>query len=537
MGKRKKQTKEKGFYLPLIIIFGISILPLLTTWREDDNDSETKNGAPEPPPKASDRKCTRRAKKAGYCFYLIIVFGICLLPLLTLGVGGEMSEAENRTLASLPTPFDEDGFRWDYLQEMGTYFDDHFAFRSELVALDAQVRTSLFGVSPVSDVIVGENGWLYYSATLDDFQHKNSVSDRMLFNIAHNLSMMQRYTESLGMEFLFTVAPNKNSLYGENMPRRLCYQVSAESDMERLLPWLEKEQVNYVDLFSLFREQQEILYYQKDSHWNRKGAVMVYNALLDFCGKEHETYEDSQTQVSNDYYGDLNRMLFPTGAKPEADIHYLGGNAWVYSQGETVEDYLILTESEEGSQNLLMYRDSFGNSLLPLFAGEFSQAFFSKRVPYPMMDLVTYWPDIVIVEKVERHLPTLGKVPPLMSAPEVVLDDERISVESCATMNLSKEGIYWKIFGAADMAYMSTDSPIFVEVTDADGTKTYEAFCTGLEDDRLSDYGFTLYLSEIMLVEEELHVKILTRRDSEIIILKEEDVNLINSGGIGAVTN
>lgn len=527
MKKQTKQTKEKGIYLPVIIVFGIALLPLLMSKEEesDISDSKSQGSALETQPsKLSDRE---RAKKAGYCIYLIITFFICLIPFLAMGIQERIGTTENGEFTALPQPFYETGFNWNYLQELGEYFDNHFAFRSELVSLDAWVRTSFLNVSPVSDVIVGENGWLYYTATLDDFQHKNPISDRMLFNIAHNLSLMQDYTESLGMKFLFTVAPNKNSLYSENMPQRLRYRVEALSDMERLLFWLEREQINYVDLYSLFGGQDEILYYKRDSHWNRKGAVMVYNALLDYCGKEHETYEDSQTQITNDYYGDLNKMLFPVGAKPEEDIIYTGGNTWIYSLGETVEDNLIITECAEGSQNLLMYRDSFGNSLLPLMAGEFSQAVFSKRVPYSMTDLAIYWPDIVIVEKVERHLPTLGEVPPVMNAQEVVLDSARVSVESNATIHLSKEGSYWKLSGIADMEYMSTDSRIFVEVTDADSTKLYEAFCTSFSEGAFSsDYGYAVYISEIKLTGEQLDVSLITEKDGEIVILKETEVNL-----------
>lgn len=594
--KKRKKTGDKAFYFYLLVVLGVSLLPILRAWQEDEEDAADAGGeSPRREGTAADRTeaeenadaadrarteeeddagaadaggegprregiaadrteeeehagadrtrtaqkeqggkerhgepHTSRVKTIAGVLYLILALGICLIPLAAMGVSGQQEETENRTLASMPEFSVGEGVPWEYLSQMGAYFDDHFAFRSELVALDAWVRTKVFGVSPVSDVIAGKDGWLYYTATLDDFQHKNPASDRMLFNIAHNVSLMQRYTESLGMEFLFTVAPNKNSLYGEAMPQRFCFSVEAQSDMDRLLFWLDWEQINYVDLFSLFREQEEVLYYQRDSHWNRKGAVMVYNALMDACGKEHETYENSQTQITVDYYGDLNRMLFPTGGEPETEITYLGGNEWTYYEGETVEDSLIITQSAGGSQTLLMYRDSFGNSLLPLLAGEYSQAVFSQIVPYPMTDLATYWPDVVIMEKVERHLPTLAEVPPLMSAPETALYGVQIPVESNTTLGVSKEGSYWKLSGTADAAYVSVDGRIFVEVTDADGTKMYDAFCLSLSDDGENDYGYTIYLSEIAVAGDRLVVKVLTEKDQEILVLKEEEISLTN---------
>ncbi len=457
-----------------------------------------------------------------YYAYLIVVLGTCMIPLIAIGVKEDRSEKENRTSAWIPSIYGENGFKWDFLVEVGNYFEDHFAFRQELVTADAIIRTKVFGISPVRDVIAGKDDWLYYTATLDDFQHNNAVSDRMLFNIAHNVLLMQQYTESLGKKFLFTVAPNKNSLYGENMPGRLSYQITEKSNVERLKPWLELEQVNYVDLFDLFSSQDEILYYKRDSHWDQKGAVLVYNALLDACDKKHETYYDDMKLVTNDYYGDLNRMLFPAGGQPEEFTFYMNGNTWEYRQGESVEDTMIVTGCEQGSQNLLMYRDSFGNSLLPLMAGAFSQAVFSKKVPYTMTDLVTYAPDIVILEKVERHLKTLGRIAPIMSAPEVELGDRFTVVNSDTEFSVSKEGSYLKVAGTVDSRYTVVDSRIFVEIEDAAASRAYEAFCVGVgEEDDSNDFGYELYISEVMVEGDLGGIKILTETDGEIFLLKE----------------
>lgn len=470
-----------------------------------------------------------KAKNIGYYFYIAMVLGLCVVPLLLIGIRPGTSITENRTQASWPvfcTP--EKGINGNYLQEAGNYFTDHFAFRQELVTADARIRSGLFHVSPVEDVIVGENGWLYYAATLDDYQHKDTVSDRMLFNIAHNVALMQQYTESLGKTFVFTIAPNKNSLYPENMPRRFQYLIEPASDAERLRPWLMEESIQYADLYELFRQQEEVLYYARDSHWNQKGAVMVYHFLLDLCGKPHETYEQIPTEVTTDYYGDLSRMLYPIGTEPEEEIRYQKEFTWTYQEGQDVEDNFIQTVCDAGSQNLLMYRDSFGNSLLPYMAQSFANAAFSKQVPYPMTDLVNYSPDIVIVERVERHLPTLGRIPPLMSGPVCFPEGERIQADRpAASVELSKEGSYWKLEGLADSAYMTVNSPIYLEVNDETGVNCYEAFCVSkTENDTIdNDYGYILYLSEVLLHGNTFQIKIMTEKDGNIIILQEEEIH------------
>lgn len=499
------------------------------------DESETaelpvENPPPEVPAEDGGKKGKRKkaVKSAFGVLYAAVILGICIAPFAFLWSRPGGGTVENRSMASTPKLQTAEGLNWNYPGDAGAYFTDHFAFRQEMVALNSKIRAEIFGVSPVEDVIVGKNGWLYYTATLDDYQHKNSVSERMLFNMAHNTALMQEYSEGLGKTFLFTIAPNKNTLYDENMPDRLRFREAEKSDAERLVPWLVREEVNYVDLFGLFKEQDEVLYYARDSHWNEKGAVMVCDALLDAAGKPHETYEDLVPVQKADYFGDLGLMLFPVGGKPESRFQYPVPDTWDYAEGENVEDQFVRTINEEGEGNLLMYRDSFGNSLLPCMAQTFGQAVFSRKVPYPMSDLVTYEPDIVIVEKVERHLPTLGMVPPLMSAPIREAGEESIQTEnSAATALLSKEGSYWKIEGVADPAYMDTDSRIYVEVDDGSGAKRYEAFCVSrsdAEDGSTNDYGYVLYISEIMVNGDRFHIQLMTEREKVMTILLEREI-------------
>lgn len=533
--KKGKKNKRKYVWCVLGILSvvgaGIVLLVLLCSGKEKEPvKSPERPPLPEIPKPTyrQEKKMKKRVKFVISGLYFLLILGICIAPLLLLWSRPAQVSAENRTMASLPEIQTAEGFNWNFLQEAGTYFTDHFAYRQEMVAINAGIRSEIFRVSPVEDVIVGDNGWLYYAATLDDYQHKNSISERMLFNIAHNTALMQEYSEDLGKTFVFTIAPNKNSLYDENMPERMQYRLSEKSDAQRLLPWLIREEVHYVDLFELFGEQKEVLYYARDSHWNEKGAVLVYHTLLDACGKAHDTYDGVEPVQSTDYFGDLGAMLYPVGGQPENRMQYPVDDTWYYVEGEKVEDQFIRTENEEGEGNLLMYRDSFGNSLLPYMASTFSQTVFSKQVPYPMSDIVTYEPDILIVEKVERQLPTLGKVPPIMNAPVREMQKPCVSVDSsAATVRLSKEGSYWKLEGAADAAYMDTDSHIYVEVDDGSGARLYEAFCVGSSDgnnNSANDYGYILYVSEVLVTGDTFSIRVMTEQEEAMVVLLKEEL-------------
>ncbi len=425
-----------------------------------------------------------------YYIFIALFLAICITPFVGMTFYHADANSENRKLTDFPEGVLPDGsINVNYLQGLGDYFNDHFAFRSQMVEANALLHAKLFGYSTVDDVIMGENDWLYYTATLDDYRHMNGVSDRTLYVMAHNLSLQQQYSELLGAQFLFTIAPNKNSLYGENMPDKYKVISADESDAQRFVPYLEDEGVHYVDLYRLFSNQDETLYYKKDSHWNNKGAVLVYNELLSAAEWEHETYETVTPEIVHDYVGDLNRMLYSQNAVPEDDYRYREIFPYaMVNPSATVEDMEIATVNPSADGSLLMYRDSFGNTLLPYMASEFGEAFFSKTVPYPMTDLLDTQADVVIVEKVERHLPTLAQVPPQMhalfvSSPEAYTD----AGETNTTVKASCEGDYLHITGSCDAKYGSTKTRFFVKLLDRD--ECFEAFGVVKASD---EFGFEM---------------------------------------------
>lgn len=147
-----------------------------------------------------------------------------------------------------------------------------------------------------------------------------------------------------------------------------------------------------------------------------------------------------------------------------------------------------------------------------------------------MSDVVAYEPDILIVEKVERQLPTLGKVPPIMHAPVRDMCKPCVSVDSsAATVRLSREGSYWKLEGGADAAFMHTDSHIYVEVDDGSGAVLYEAFCVNSSDGDnggTNDYGYVLYVSEVLVTGDTFQIRVMTEQEEAMVILLKEELTL-----------
>ncbi len=436
-------------------------------------------------------------KRVGILF-IVICMVVCLIPFVGMTFFRTDTTTENKTLAEFPSLVEDGALNLDFTDELGAYFEDHFAFRQQLVNTDALIQSKVFDESNVDTVTNGSDGWLYYTATVDDYLGQNLMSEQAVYNAARNLALTQTYVESQGAQFAITVPANKNSLYGENMPYYDSRIVSTEKNIEYLKAELERQGVHYIDLFTPFEEEDEVLYLKRDSHWNEKGAVLAYNTILGEMEIEHDTLDDVPVSRSKTEIGDLNSMVFPLTAQPEWNYNYEYKETYTYTTPtESVEDAWIATENAEGNGSLLMFRDSFGNTLLPLMANTFSEAYFSKGEPYLIgLYMGLYQPETVIVEKVERNISEFAGDPPVLPGiaadlPEAIADSE--SAATCTVEASMNDMTYVSIGGVLDEAWSGSLSNVYVRLSSGDTAKTVEAFLISSEE---TDYGYQAYLAK-----------------------------------------
>lgn len=418
--------------------------------------------------------------------FISLVFVIVILPFAGMTLWPTTETTENTPLAEFPSRFEEGKPNLRYLSDLGGYFEDHFAFRQQFVTANAKLYGTVFHQSATDQVVFGKNGWLYYSGTLGDYQGKTALSDREWFCLVHNLKLMQEYTESMGSRFLVTIAPNKNSLYPENMPER--YLEGTQKNIDLISEKLNGAGVPYADLYSLFRQQKEPLYFKKDSHWNNKGAVLAYRAICESLGKEdYETYENAVCTEQYVHLGDLDEMLYPLAAKAEKDYIYTRKEGYDCGTENYMDNWIETTNSGKQGR-LLMYRDSFGESLLPFLAEEFEQTYFSRLVPYHLTQIEQYHPDYVVIERVERRLSSFSEEAPVMPAPE--RDNlSALQAEKQTELNAAFQGSYLSVSGVIPSGLVSDESEVYIAVQSSDGeTRTYQPFYLSGEQETVQLY-------------------------------------------------
>ena len=455
--------------------------------------------------------------KKGKLIYCILFFAICLCPSLGMLVTKQETSSENRQLSEFPSPKTEEGkINVEWLSQAGDYFQEHFAFRNELVTGNALLHGRLLETSTADGVIQGKNGWLYYKDSLDDYLGQDLLSDRSLFNIAHMLSMTQQALEEKGVNFLFTIAPNKNSLYGDNMPYYDKLKVSDQTNRENLEGWLKTEKVAYADLYQALMEEDEVLYHARDSHWNNKGAALAADVLMDALGKDHDSYEGESYTVRRDYTGDLDTMLYPLASTADDEIYY--DKETTYATVEEIQsnfDPRITTVNPVKEGSLVMYRDSFGNALLPYMADAYANAYFSRGIPYQLMDVETHSADTVIIERAERFLPEMSQFPPVLTAKEISLteDQELQGSDGAVDVKIKPQGMTAQLSGRIKEGLLDADSRIYLKVNGS----VYEAFPMDVKvEENLDDNGFCLYLPSELVAADGNDVEILIEKDNKI---------------------
>lgn len=442
--------------------------------------------------------------------FITACFILCMIPSVCMIFAKSDEAIGNEMQVQAPEITKENGeFNERILNDSGDYFEKHYAFRPSLITADAKIQSTIFGVSNTDTVVTGDNGWLYYSSTLDDYLGEDQLSPRGMWNLAHNLRMIENYAEHKGIKFLFTVPPNKNSLYGENMPYYYKKAYSDDHNRDYLKSALEKAGVNYLDLFEVFEDQEEILYLKEDSHWNNKGALLAYNEIMDAAGKAHDDHSDIEPVIEKVHEGDLSKMIYPQAVMPEDDYVYGTGQSYNYIKQNnsmtdevSVEDFKIETVKEGADGNLLMYRDSFANTLIPFISEEFRTAYYSKSAPANIVkDIQERGPDYVIIEKVERNVSDFAKDPGIIPAPAVKPDLENYTLIDDAVINYElsvTDKTYVEFSGRVPEYETGSEDRIFIAVNYHDGSKklyeTYTVTREASDNEEATDYGFLAYL-------------------------------------------
>src|SRR5262249_34274786 len=192
---------------------------------------------------------------------------------------------ENRELAAMPRLERSRTSFAAYADGFSHWFEDHFGFRSTLVRWYGESRLFWLGVSPSSAVVIGRDGWLFYAddGAIEDYTNQAPLSSGELEDWRQTLTRTRDWLRARGIAYVFTIAPDKHVIYPEEMPSTL-RRVRPDSRSDQLHSMLcARTDVADVDVRpALFAAKaRERIYFQTDTHWNNRGALVAYQQIID----------------------------------------------------------------------------------------------------------------------------------------------------------------------------------------------------------------------------------------------------------------
>lgn len=363
----------------------------------------------------------------------IVIFALMIgLPfvLQTLGVNLNVKNSENRKLEERPiftlkatkaasgVPQLFLGVYRDVINYKDTYdryYKDNFVLKNWLFYNYYFIQNNLFGLDPLPQkVVTGTNGWLFlgnsYSDVITESKGIKAFNEHELKEAKRRLLAKKAWLAEKGIEFYVAVAPNKHSIYGDELP---IIKSDQPTKLEQLKAIIQPEELNFIDLADSFpKEPIERLYHKTNTHWNDYGAFYGYKALM---AKLKENYPFITTSNLEDFkmdtllssQEDLTSMLNINMIEERINLNRPDTIAKEIQSTIPVpknkKDYVFNYITSVNKLKVLVFRDSFFSNLMKFMKENFGETIYVwSELKNDIIEKEQ--PDIVILEVIERDV-------------------------------------------------------------------------------------------------------------------------------------
>ena len=320
---------------------------------------------------------------ANLLLFGIIIFGFAIWA--WFGPDGEFSSDERRYLAEFPPLSVETLLSGDFMAEFEGYTQDQFPLRDTFRSLKAFFATKITGKKD-------NNGLYAVDGHLSKIEYP--MSESMIDHAADRFTTVyDRYLKDGGEKVFLSVVPDKGAYLAEkNGYLSMDYSEFYEK-VQEVLPYM-----TYIPVEDLLGAED---YYKTDSHWRQEKILDVAQRLTENLGGTSLPEFESEP-LAEPFYG-VYAGQSATGAEPDP-ITYLTNDildsakvmglsdmgVWeekaLYDREELsgVDPYnfflsgteaLLTIENpiSETDKEIIIFRDSFGSSLIPLMVPGFAK--------------------------------------------------------------------------------------------------------------------------------------------------------------------
>jgi alginate O-acetyltransferase complex protein AlgJ len=332
---------------------------------------------------------------------------------------------EKRKLAEKPA-FD---FRQPFLfiKRYEAYYNDHFSFRTRLVYLNNLLTYKIFHTSASAKVLIGKKGWLFlgninkYFDEIDYYRNLKPFTIKELRYWQILLEERRDWLKRRGILYLFTIAPNKSTIYPELMPNSI-RKINPQSRQDQLIEHLKKySTLKILDLRPALVQAKKIrpAFYRTDTHWNDWGGYIAYCEIISYLQQHFNfirprTLNNFQLQQTEFRSGDLALMLSLPNIFWEKQWQIVAKiplRARVIPAGDLEPRNKLLTVTVHTCATgqlpaALMVHDSFAHPMKQFLSEDFSKIVYIMNWPLNFFDKIIEKEEVKIVidEMVEYSL-------------------------------------------------------------------------------------------------------------------------------------
>ena len=335
--------------------------------------------------------------------------------LLWLGVNPfcDTTNYENRTLTSFPTA---QTYIEQWPGQFEDWLEDHAPFRNGFLTLKAGADR-LVGSLDSSNVLLGKEGWLFLqdvsdSKSISDYQGLTAYSQEEMAALAGTLEKLNQVLARKGSKLALIFAPAKEGVYSQYMPDSIPV-VSRPTRVQALVEYL-NQNTQVPVLFPLEELAQAGLqfqvYYKYDTHWNDPGAWLAAQLVFKALDLPY-AQEISSIEVNPDKTAPTDLANMCGSWDFCTDDLYYEVDAPAAQCTEGTPDTELTRYQGDGTEDLLLVRDSFGAALGPRLAQGFDETVVIHGNLLSEENLAQYQPaipQVVVVEVGERFSDNLA---------------------------------------------------------------------------------------------------------------------------------
>lgn len=289
------------------------------------------------------------------------------------------SESERRPLAERPAFSTESIFSGEFMSGFEEYTVDQIPLREPLRTIKALFSTKIFGKKD-------NNGLFTANGHISKIEY--TQNDEMLSLAAEKFNFLyESYMKDKDMNIFLSIVPDKNIfLAKENGYLSLDYEKLID-DFKSKVPYMQ-----YIDILPLLSLED---YYYTDSHWKQESITDIAESLASEMGADVSAKytenalanpfrgvylgqsalphkPDTIKYLTNDILDSCTVTYYDNGIPEIRDMYNMekanGKDPYEMFLSGTSPLLTIENPNSKTTKELILFRDSFGSSIAPLFA-------------------------------------------------------------------------------------------------------------------------------------------------------------------------